>query len=289
VPVVRVLLVIATLAGLALAGCGQSESTQRIQVAGYLNRVNAVAQQLTTPLTAVTQAAGQFAAEQSHGSGSPSSYLTLAHERTLVSAGNAIVALRQRLARIPAPPPALRLRSMLLGVVDRERFLSRQAAKLVVYLPGFRQALVPLNANTVALERVLVLNQALGPAAVGAVYAEKAAALRQFKASIGGVIAQLRRLDPPLVSRPGYTGQLRALEGMSSSAGRLAAALAGGNSPAVPPLLTEFNRAATSTRTDAAQRAQIDAIRNYDHQVAELSTLTREAEVERQRLATSLK
>jgi hypothetical protein len=76
---------------------------------------------------------------------------------------------------------------------------------------------------------------------------------------------------------------------MSTSAGRLADALAGGAPTNVAPLLVAFDRAATSNQTVAVQRAEIAAVRAYDAQSVKLETLSRQIERERLRLADTLK
>ncbi len=129
---------------------------------------------------------------------------------------------------------------------------------------------------------------AYGPAAVAAVYATKAAALHRFQADVGGILKALRKLDPPAVSQPGYEAQIGALEGMRSSAGRLATALVNGPQGYVQRVLAQFDRAATSSQTVPAQKAQIAAIRGYDAQVARLAKLSQAAELERLRLTNTL-
>jgi hypothetical protein len=281
-----------TPAAVALAvfagGCGHATS-QRALVASYIKRVDRIEAELTQPLAAVSQAGSEFVAERAAGASSANDLLTLAHERALLRGWVQIRALGRELSAVKAPRPAVHLRALLLELIDGQAKMTREVAQLVVFVPRFAASLRPLGAATAQLARVLSEHQAFGPAAVAAVFAAKAGALRGFKADIGAVLMRLRRLHPPAVARPSYDAQLAALEGMSSSAGQLASALDGGAQSSVSQLLLEFDRAATSNQTIAAQRAQIAAVSAYNAQGAKLTGLTREIELERLRLANALR
>lgn len=273
---------------LGLGGCGHQHHTERQAVATYVRQVNQVESQLAHPLAAVTRAAGDFARKRARAV-SPSLLVLAAHQRSLLSSLGEIRRLRVQLAALPAPPAATRLRSQLLALVDRQAAMTRQVSKLIVFLPQFETVLRPLTPAIARLESVLAIGQARGPAAVAAVFTRKATALRQFKATIDGLILQLRRLDPPRVSEPTYRAQLRSLRGMSASAGALAGVLGAGSGSGVPLLLQEFDRAATSSQSARVQRAQIAAIRAYDSQSAQLNQLARQAELTRLQLADSVR
>lgn len=283
-------LLTASLAAL-IAGCGASNSnSQRPAVAAYLKQVNKIESALTVPLKAVTEAGREFSQELSSGGvSSTSTLLFAAHERALLDARSGIKSLRARLAALKTPPPAAHLRALLLQLTDGQARLTGQVAKLVVFLPALARALEPLGLATRQLEVSLSRRSAPGPAAVAALYASKATALRQFKTAADSVLTQLRLLDPPAVSRPAYSGQVSALKGMSVSAAKLATALDGGPHGNVTPLLIEFDRAATSNQTVQAQRTQIAAIRAYDAGIAHLNELGQAAERERLRLANTLR
>jgi hypothetical protein len=119
---------------------------------------------------------------------------------------------------------------------------------------------------------------------VAAVYQSKAAALRTFEATVNGILASVRKLDPPVVSVPQDRIEVHSLEGMSATAGQLAAALARGGGQNTSGLLAQFDRAAGSTRTRAAQQAQANAVRAYDARIAQLNKLAEAASRERARL-----
>lgn len=270
---------------LLLAGCGGSHDTPRADLARYVTQVNAVEKQLVPPLVSVTKTVGQFAGGRS---ASPLGVIPSAEAASLAQAGRRIAVLRARLAALPAPAPARHLRSLLLALVDRQAALTRQMAKLVVFLPRFYRAMEPLRPSLATLERWLSVNQAAGPAAVAAVFAEKAAALRRFRTAVEGILAELRPLDPPPVSRPPLRAQVQALEGMAGAAGGLARVLGPGSSAAVKTLLTQFDRAASGPQSSRAHQAQVMAVRAYDGQLTSLNRLAEQAARERLRLVKTV-
>lgn len=268
-----------------LSGCGHS-SSQRSAVAAYLTHVNKIEAQLAEPLANVTATDNEFARAQ--GPGGSSTSLTYASEnQKLNRAWSQIVGLRGRLASLETPVSATRLRALLLHVIDLQAGLTREMAKLVLFLPQFNVARQPLAGSTKRLE-VALSRQTVGPSGVAAVYAAKAAALRQFKSEADSILTRLRKLQPPAVAKPEYEDQIAALDGMSSSAGQLAGALTHGPTGNLQQLLAQFDRAATLNQTIGAQKARISAIRAYDGQSAKLTKLTQEADRERYRLASTL-
>jgi hypothetical protein len=279
--------VAAIVLSLLIAGCGHS-SSQRPAVRHYITQVNRIEVALNRPLASVTHAAANFTSGNQASGGALGNVAGLAQEQALIQASNRIRSLRMQLAGIPAPSPAGRLRALLLQLIDGQAAMTHEVAKLVVFLPRFQHTLLPLTAATYRLEAVLSRQSANGPAAVTALFAAKAAALRRFQAVIGDVAKQLRRLRPPAVSKPGYSAQLTALDGMGTSAGRLAGALASGSQSGLTPLLKQFDRAAASSQTLGVQRAEITAVRTYDGKIAALTQLSRSVERERQRLGNSL-
>jgi hypothetical protein len=273
--------------GLLVAGCGGS-SSPRPAVASYLQQVNKIETELATPLSTVSVTGSEFAKLESARGRQPNIGVYEAQNRQLLGALAQIQALRRKLIALDAPPPAAHLRSLLIQVVTLQAKLTHEAARLVLFLPRFTAELQPLGPATRRLEAALSQQTVVGSAGVAAVYASKAAALRQFKATLDSVLARLRGLYAPSVSRPEYESQLRALAGMSTSAGQLAGALTGGPQGNIRELLLQFDKAAASNQTLAAQRAQIAAVKSYDAEQASLSKLTQAAELERLRLQNTL-
>ncbi len=276
--------------GLLVAGCGGERSqSQRRAVAQYIKQAGEIEAQMATPLAAVTQAGADFASDRS-GSQATSGGRVLGNseEYTLLRAWAGIESLRRRLAAVQAPAPAARLRTMLLELTDLEARSTREVASLVVFVPRFAAALALLGPATQRLEVTLSQRSAYGATAVAAAYASKATALRRFQRAVDAIRGQLEHLRPPAVSESGYRAQLAALAGMSASAGKLATALDGGAPGDVQQLLTEFDRAALSTRSRAVQKAQIASIRAYDAQSEKLAELSTQIDRERQRLADTV-
>jgi hypothetical protein len=280
----RTLALIAGAALLLATGCGQN-SSQRPAVAGYISRVNRIEAQIATPLANITALGSQFAQAQGIGGGSLSGFV---EQSTMAHALRQIAARRQQLAILRTPAPAAQLRALLLQVIDAQVRMARQLQKLVVFLPHFNAALQPLDGAMKRLEGVLSQQSAYGAAAVAAVYAEKAGALRSFQSSLGAILAKLRRLQPPAVSKPDYDAQVHALTGMSSNAGKLADALAHGPQENLQPSLTAFDQAAASAQSATVQKAHRAAVRSYDRQLARINQLSQDVERERMRLANTL-
>ena len=118
-------------------------------------------------------------------------------EQTLQKAWTEIRALKQRLAAIATPPVTARLHALLLELIDGQPAMTHQVAELVAFLPRYSGALASLGPVMKQLEGVLSKRSAYSAAAVSAVFASKAAALRRFQATTGAVLVRLRRLRPP--------------------------------------------------------------------------------------------
>lgn len=269
---------------LVIAGCGQSPS-QRPALARYIRQVNRIEAKLATPLESITKLGGQFARAQGIGGSSLSGFV---EQGTMSSALGRIGRLRAQLTSLNTPAPALRLRKLLVELIDRQVRMADELQKLVVFLPRFSAVLAPLSADISRLEAVLSQQTAYGAAAVSAVYTRKATALRSFQASLERMLGKLRGLHPPAVSKPDYDAQVRALSGMSANAGKLAGALAGGAPGSVAPILTAFDHAAASAQSAAVEKAHAAAVRSYNRQIAQLNQLSQEAQRERLRLADTL-
>jgi hypothetical protein len=256
-----------------------------MQVARYVSRVNRVESALSRPLATVTRVSVKVSSRRSTLAAAG---LAVADQQ-LTQALDQIKAQEERLDALPAPASAARLRMLLLKLGTEEADLTTQLKLLIAFLPRFNMVVTPLGPALTRLERTLSVRQAPGAAAVSAVYAAKAKALRRFQATTAVIIARLRLLTPPDVSKPAYRAQLSSLRGMGASAGRLADAIASGAPGNVRPLLVDFDRAALATRTLSVQKAQIAAIRSYDAQTRRLSTLSEDVARERLRLVSSLR
>jgi hypothetical protein len=190
--------------GLLIAACGGQQSQgQRPAVARYVTQAGQIEAQLATPLAAVTQAGAEFAQNQGGRHATSVGRLEGASdESALVKAWAQIESLRRRLAAVPAPAPAVRLRMMLLELTDLEARSTREVAGLVVFAPRFATALAALGPATQRLELTLSQRSAYGPAAVAAAYASKAAALRRFRKAVDAIRGRLEQLRRPRCPSP---------------------------------------------------------------------------------------
>jgi hypothetical protein len=212
-----------------------------------------------------------------------------ANEASLRSALRRMGGLRSELAALPAPAAAAHLRALVLELADHQLALTRDVARLVVFLPSFNDEIAPLAAATRTLQLVLSQSGSVSAAALPAVYARRAAALRSFASRVTAIEGRVRRLRPPPVSVPAYRAQLASLGGMRQAARALAGALQSQQSARVTPLLVAFDRAATINQTTAAQRAQIAAVASYNLQVRGLTKLVDQIDQERYRLDSTVK
>lgn len=277
-----VIIVAATV--LTAVGCGSQTPTPRARVAAYLNKANAIERQLQAPIQVVDKGLTASALPQTGGA------IAAARERqqSLLGASRTITSLRARLAALDTPAPASRLRAILLELIDGQASLTLQTARLVLYVPAFQAALRPLAPGTKKLQGVLGQTHVSSAAALTALYAQKAAALRSFRATTDGVAAHLRRLAPPAILQASYRTELRALTGMGGAADELAGALTAGQTARIPSLLSAFDRAAAAPATTSSQRAERAAIIAYNRQIAQLSQLEVSAAQERLQLTNTL-
>ncbi|MFL5859982.1 MAG: hypothetical protein ACJ780_04275 [Solirubrobacteraceae bacterium] len=279
--------ILAGLSLVVLAGCGQTRPATRAHVAAYLKQVDHVEAQLRPPLVSVTRVSARIATGRARAS-APAATHVLASMSPLSLDLRQIRLLGARLAAIPAPPAAAHLRTILVALVEDQASLTHETSQLQAFLPAFNAALEPLAPASLRLERVLTVHQAYGPAAVQSVLAAKADALRAFQATLRGVLERLARLRPPAVSRENARAQVAAIRGMGASAGKLAAALAAGDSAAIPSLLVAFDHAAAIPQSERVRRAQVAAARAYNRQTVRLQRLAAEAAAERTRLQRTL-
>ena len=271
---------------LVVPGCGSSGQAAQARAAAYVRRIDRLEQSLTGPLRIVTTTGARLATSGRPRDPSPAQ--TRRQIAALRTAERQIRAVGTRVAAIPAPAAAQPLRRAVLALLSRQASLTEQTARLVQFLPAFAGTLAPLGPATLRLERALAVNQASGAAAVAAVYASKAGALRAYAATVGRLATRLRRLRPPEVSVPALRAELASLRGMRAASGELAGALAAGRTSGLGGLLARFDRAAALNSTPAVRAAQVAAIRRYDRLVNQVSALAAQAERERLQLATRL-
>jgi hypothetical protein len=264
--------VVVAAAALVAAGCGGH--AKRAAITSYVDRINVVERQLARPFTEVSTANRSFAKAKKQ---SPQLAKKLAaSERTMRT-------LARRLAAIPAPREAARLRTLLLELVRRQVALTHEVDQLYTFVPAFRTTLAPLGPADAGLTKELH-KTASTTAAAKALDVEKADALERYSTTVAGVVAKVEQLQPPPVWQPGYTAQLASLRQLHAIALELADAIRANRAAALPALLNRFDRAAVATRTTAAQRSQRAAVVAYNARINSLVTLSRKINAEEQRL-----
>jgi hypothetical protein len=267
----RLRLLPVALASLLLAGCG---GHTHAALSDYLHRVQTAEGGMAGQLQEVTSANQAFARAKKDDP-------QLA--RKLATAERTLRTLRERLAAVTAPPQAAHLRALLLELVDGEIGLAREVRQLAAFVPRYSVALRPLQPASAALKTKLAAS-AKGAAATKALNGAKADALTAYAGTVGSVIETIRPLEPPPAWQPTYEQQFQSLSQLQASALALARAVRANNAQAIPALLHQFDAAAVSNQTVAAQEHEIAAVKAYNGRITRLVRLARAVEKERSRL-----
>lgn len=271
----------------------RSTSRTHKAVAAYITRVDAVEQQLQARVTQSVRAYHDFAAGKT---------ISLRLVPQLRRARATIATLAHRLAAVPAPPPARRLRALLVRLTRAEETVAREVAQLASFAPRYGRLLVHAQAAGADLARALAAvqpphahrvtgtrkkvakAQAAFDVAAAAAAAEQAHAVERYDASVAAVERRLSRLAPPPLLRPAYRAQMQTLAASRRAGARLAAALRGAHRNDVALLGRRFTLAARTASSVGAQRAQIAAVKAYDRRVRLIGALQGRIQLEVQRL-----
>ena len=264
----RPALVLAAAAVLVVAGCGGS--SKRGAIVDYINRVDEVQRAMAPPLQQISRANRDFARTP----GNPK----LAHE--LTTSVQTLHRLRGRLAAVPAPREAAKLRAQLLELVDREIVLAEEVHSIATFVPRFQRALRPLPVAGTALKQTLAA-KVKGVAAARRLDAEKAAALDAYARTVAVVARDLRSLDPPPVWQPTYAQQLSSLSRLGSSATALAGAIRLSDAAAIPLLLGRFDAAAAANQSLVAQKRNVAAVQQYNQRIRAVYALAQRVQITR--------
>ncbi len=282
---------------LVAAGCGghSSQTAKRKAVAQYIERVDAVEQQLRFPLLKIEKTYRDFSTHPGAMKKAAPQFATA--EATLHT-------LQTRLGLIDPPPDARRLRTLLVGLIGAQVELAHELTTLVNFLPAFSAALKPLGPADAQLKTSLAAvavpkPKPVKPAqlkaaraafrrAVSAAAAGQAVALDTYMLEIARVQARLRGLRPPPSMAPAYRTQLTTLARVRATGTALVGALQKKQYARVAVLDRSFQKAATTSTSLAAQRAQIAAVKAYNARVKAVSNLALRVDAERARLQKSL-
>jgi hypothetical protein len=257
------------------------ESPTRRAVSRYITSIDSIEQQMAYSLGRASAAYRSFTS--SHAS-------STATARKLAQAQHTLDLLATRIAALPAPPQALRLRSLVLRVVREEASATHEIHTLVLYESPFNAALKQLHIAAQALSKNLAAVHAPVPhpihgttkeiakakaafnAQASAAAAAQADAVTAYDAVVVRVATRLRSLTPPAVLAPAYTAQVAALRATMQAGSRLATELLKTTRTKVAELSRAFAVATRRSETVAAQRAEIAAVKAYDRRVRGIQT-----------------
>jgi hypothetical protein len=285
---------IAVAAALIVTLAGRSPASPKHKaVAAYIKDVDQIQQQMQAQLTKTVKAYREFST-----GGTPPKTLT----PQLLQAEQTLKRLQRRIAALPAPEPASRLRKLLVQLTGTEVSIAHEVGQLSVFAPQYSVVLKQARAAGVELSKGLAAvkppkahkirgtkaqvqkAQAAFSAAAAAAAAQQADAVDAYAAKIVQVEGRLRRLHPPRVMRPAYLTQLRTLGASRRSGLALALELRKQNRSRVAVLGRAFTVAARSAGSVSAQKAQIAAIKAYNSRVRGIGTLQGKIQQELQRL-----
>lgn len=280
-----------------ISGHGSDTSRQRRDVTAYVQRVNAVQNRMSAPLTRVLAAYRDFTDPK----GSPRD-----PGPELARATATLTTLDRRLARLPAPADAQKLRGLLLALVAKQAAITNEVHLLSTFTPRFARLLTVANrANArlgAALRAVPVPKahtlkgtkaQVQAAQAAYARDAQRAAtgqadAIDAYDRRIETVVRQLKALEPPRVFEPSYHAQIAAFTAVRTSGSKLAAELRRPVRTDVSALTRRFALASRIAQSTAAQKAQIAAIRAYNARAKAIGTAAARVQQELVRLQRDL-
>jgi hypothetical protein len=272
-------------------------SGPRKRVSDYVTQVNAVQNSMQAPLTRVMLAYKDFAGQRAvHHDPRPE----------LEQATRTLNRLGRRLAAIPAPPEAAKLRGLILQLLSKETAITREVAGMATFTHPFTVLLARARAANGALGRALravaipkphslkgTKAQVLAAqrdyrAQAGAAAGAQAAAVDRYDTTVDAIVRSLEKLRPPPAFTPGFRAQVESLKRVSAAGARLAAQLRKANRSDVAMLGRQFTLASRSAQSTAAQKAQIAAIRAYNARARDVAAAVGRVETELSRLQRTL-
>ncbi len=280
-------------AAVTVALVGRSSSPKHNAVARYIKDVDQIQQQMQAQLTNTVKAYRAFAS-----GGTPAK--TLAPQ--LAQAELTLRRLQHRIVALPAPAPARHLRALLIRLTGTEVSTAHEVGQLSAFAPRYSALLKWARTAGVELSHALAAvkppkahrirgtkkqvrkAQAKFAAAALAAAAQQADAVDAYDAKIAAVVRGLRKLDPPPVMRPAYRTQLQTLEASRTAGSALAQELRKKKRSRVAVFGRRFTLAARIAGSVSAQKAQIAAIKAYNHRVRSIGTVQGDIQQELARL-----
>jgi len=278
--------------GLVVGGVFRNHSSTHRAVARYITSVDTVQQQMRVPLTRLLAAYHSFSTR-------PGSVQTA---KELAAAEQTLRTLERRLAALPAPPAAAKLRLLIVRLVAAELGGARDVDELAHFLPRFGAVAAAAKVAGTKLARALAAAQAPKPptahgtaqqvsqeaAAYAAVVARaaraQADAVDAYDRALGLVLGRLRAVKPPALMAPAYQAQVRTFVATRTAGTALVRELRTKNRARVALLSRRFAEAERIAAGVVAQRAEIAAIKAYNARVRAISALEAQIQSEVTRL-----
>ncbi|MGH2934108.1 MAG: hypothetical protein ACRDL2_06285 [Gaiellaceae bacterium] len=283
-------------AAIALVVIPRNSAPHHSAVYRYVTSVDAVEARMSYALSNVQSAYRAVTVGHSTSAATRKKFVTA--ERTLR-------VLDKRIAGLPPPPEAAKLRKLVLRLVRQEIAATHEVTALVAFLPRFDAVLADLRASATTLAQRLGAAQAPAPHAIHGTSAQIKEAQAAFTAAAtkaalaqadavtayGAVLAnetrRLRALSPPPVLEPAYRYQLVALHRTSVAGAKLVAALKAATRTNIAQLSRSFAVASRSSQSVAEQRAEVAAVKAYDARLGAIGTTTAAIHKELTRLQAS--
>jgi len=264
--VVAVLAAAAVIVAFRSTGSDGEESERRAAVRSYIVAVNTTYQ---------TYALDLHEMNETYRTLSFSGRRLRVQATRVENAKSALRRLRSRLASIPAPPEARRLRTEVVELADLYLALAAEVATMTRYVAIQSEEGRSLVAATNRLEREL------GRATTAE---EQRAVLYAYRAELVRLATRLDRADAPEVLEPGRVRQMTRMRRLATLSGQLGQALGEDDSARANRIFRQFVQQTTAVRTTKADQA---AVRAYN---ARLGAITKQRSViaaERARLSAS--
>ncbi len=251
------------------AGCGGD--SRREDVAAYIEDVNAVQQRLLVQFTA----ARRVYTELSRGEAK------LADVRPrLTKAAQTMETIERELERLMPPPDAMRLHRRVLEYMRAQITLAHEVESVAEFAPEFEERLGPLGAADRRLRTAL---------AASSRGSSQATAIARYGQDVGAVLSALQTLEAPAPMAAAFRAQVETLTSVRRAAKALAEALREENADALPARILDLAKAARTSQSLAAQKANIAALKLYNERIARLARLADSVTLERARLERTLR
>jgi hypothetical protein len=275
---------------------GHTNHSARTAVAQYITSADGVQQRMRLQLTQLLSA---YRAFSTTGTSPAAAAKRSAAEETLRT-------LADRLAALPGPAAAAKLRRLLLALVREEIAVAHELNDLASFMPRFHELLATVKVANTKLGRDLAASAPPKPqtirgtakqiAKAQAEYAAQATqaaraqadAVDAYDSALGRIVLALRRVRPPAVMTPAYRTELRTLTATKAAGAALAAELRKPDRSQVPKRSRALTEAARISGSVAAQRAEIAAVKAYNARVRTIGKAQARVQAEVRRLQREL-